>query len=75
MIGDADVISIKRKPKPVTKKPKMELYPIAKVEIYSSGKVSETYWVVTRPDGKEVQCSSYRMAEKEQQRLDKKGNS
>lgn len=70
----ADVIDIKRKPKPM-KKPKMELYPIAKVELYAEGKVANTYWVVKLSDGTEVQCKDYKTAEQYQQEhkvLDKK---
>ena len=75
MIGDAVMININRKRKQMTKKPKIELYPIAKVDEYEFGKVKSSFWVVQLPDGTEVQCASYQAAEKAQQHykpLDKK---
>ena len=63
------VVPFKRKQ--MTKKPKLELYPIRRVELYSHGKVTESYWVVICPDGVEIQCKSYEAA-LEAQQLDKK---
>lgn len=78
MIGDAIVVDIKRKP--MTKKPKMELYPIMKVQNFSNGVIGpKSYWVVIKPDGNEIQCATYDSALLTQQelssasRLDKKG--
>ena len=70
---DKIVVPFKRKPKrqPMTKSSKIELYPIQRVEVYSHGKVVESYWVVIQPDGVEIQCKSYESALKAQQ-LDKK---
>lgn len=51
----------------MTKKPKMELFPIAKVERYEYGKVNETYYVVTHPDGTEIECKTYEDAQEAQQ--------
>lgn len=57
-----------QKRKRVTKRPKLELYPIAKVQEFVHGKIGPSaYWVVVFPDGTEVQCKSYAAAEKVQQ--------
>ena len=68
----ADVINIKRKKK-MTKKPRLELYPIKRVQLWRAGAVAETYWVVQKPDGTEIQCKSYDAAHIiQQETLDKK---
>ena len=70
MIGDC-VLPFKKVI--MTKKPKHELYPIAKVEEYEFGKVKNTFYEVRKPDGTTLLCKDYIAAEKEQQKLlDKK---
>lgn len=51
----------------MTKKPKLELFPIKKVEVWSFGKVQDFYWVVQTPDGTEIQCKTYEDAVDTQQ--------
>lgn len=59
--------------KQVTKKPRIELYPIKRVQVWRNGKAVETYWVVVHPNGVEIQCKSYDAAHKiQQETLDKK---
>jgi hypothetical protein len=52
----------------MTKKPKIELYPIAKVEHYEFGKVTRTWWEVQHPDGAIVSCGTYQDALDAQER-------
>lgn len=62
----ADVFPFQR-PKKVTKKPKVELYPIAKVEMYKHGKVESYWYEIRKPDGTEISFPSYQEAEDFQQ--------
>lgn len=64
--------TIKRKKK-MTKKSRLELYPIKRVQYYANGAVVESYWVVIKPNGIEIQCKNYEDAYKiQQETLDKK---
>lgn len=47
----------------MTKKPKLELHPIAKVEQYEFGKVVKAWWEIKLPDGKDIIFPSYQDAE------------
>src|SRR5258708_1447701 len=76
VIGDAEVVNINRKQQ-MTKKPKLELYPILKVEFYEFGKIvpEKSHWAVRKPDGTEIQCKSYKAAQAAQQALSSKNDS
>lgn len=57
----------------MTKKPRLELYPIKRVQLWRNGAAVETFWVVQKPDGTEIQCKSYAAAAAiQQETLDKK---
>jgi len=47
-------------------KPKLELYPIKRVMVWAGGIVKETYWVVQKPDGTEIQFGNFEAADEYQ---------